>query len=61
MTEVSIALPNVVSREEWLAARKELLAQEKEATRLRDAVNAARARPRPGSNGRRSAKAGRSR
>ncbi len=33
---------NIVSREEWLAARKALLAMEKEATRLRDRVNAAR-------------------
>lgn len=32
----------VVSREEWLAARRELLAKEREATHLRDAVNAAR-------------------
>ena len=32
----------VVSREEWLAARKALLAREKEATHLRDEVNAER-------------------
>ncbi|WP_104202861.1 DUF899 domain-containing protein [Billgrantia saliphila] len=32
----------VVSREEWLAARKELLAREKELTRLRDDLNAKR-------------------
>jgi predicted dithiol-disulfide oxidoreductase (DUF899 family) len=32
----------VVSREEWLAARKTLLVKEKEATRLRDKVNAER-------------------
>jgi predicted dithiol-disulfide oxidoreductase (DUF899 family) len=37
-------LPEVVSREEWLAARKELLAKEKELTRARDAVNADRRR-----------------
>ncbi|AZQ39739.1 DUF899 domain-containing protein [Streptomyces cyaneochromogenes] len=37
-------LPDVVSREEWLAARKELLAQEKELTRARDRVNAQRRR-----------------
>ncbi|MDT0445137.1 DUF899 domain-containing protein [Streptomyces johnsoniae] len=37
-------LPEVVSREEWLAARKELLAREKELTRHRDDVNAARRR-----------------
>jgi predicted dithiol-disulfide oxidoreductase (DUF899 family) len=35
-------LPQVVSREEWLAARKELLAKEKEATRAREALNAER-------------------
>jgi predicted dithiol-disulfide oxidoreductase (DUF899 family) len=33
---------NVVSKDEWLAARTELLAQEKQLTRQRDAVNAAR-------------------
>jgi predicted dithiol-disulfide oxidoreductase (DUF899 family) len=33
-------LPEVVSPEEWLAARKELLVNEKEATRARDRVNA---------------------
>jgi len=32
----------VVSREEWLAARKALLAKEKEATHLRDKINAER-------------------
>ena len=32
----------VVSREEWLAARRALLAKEKEVTRLRDRVNAER-------------------
>jgi predicted dithiol-disulfide oxidoreductase (DUF899 family) len=32
----------VVSREEWLTARRALLAREKEETRLRDAVNAER-------------------
>lgn len=35
---------NVVTLEEWLAARKELLVQEKELTRARDRVNAARRR-----------------
>jgi predicted dithiol-disulfide oxidoreductase (DUF899 family) len=34
----------VVAREEWLVARRELLAQEKEATRARDALNARRRR-----------------
>lgn len=37
-------LPAVVSYEEWLAARKELLAKEKELTRMRDRVNADRRR-----------------
>jgi predicted dithiol-disulfide oxidoreductase (DUF899 family) len=37
-----MSLPNVVSRDEWLAARKELLAKEKELTRRRDALNVAR-------------------
>ncbi|MFC4590554.1 DUF899 domain-containing protein [Sphaerisporangium corydalis] len=35
-------LPSVVSREEWLEARRALLAREKEATRARDAVTAGR-------------------
>lgn len=35
-------LPNVVSRDEWHVARKELLAKEKEFTRARDALNAER-------------------
>ena len=38
------ALPRVVPRQEWLEARKQLLAQEKELTRARDAVNEARRR-----------------
>jgi predicted dithiol-disulfide oxidoreductase (DUF899 family) len=37
-------LPAVVSRAEWLAARRVLLAQEKEVTRARDRVNADRRR-----------------
>ncbi|GIE98599.1 DUF899 domain-containing protein [Paractinoplanes rishiriensis] len=37
-------LPEIVGREEWLRARKELLLQEKEVTRARDRVNAARRR-----------------
>ena len=32
----------VVTREEWLTARKALLLKEKEATRLRDKINAER-------------------
>jgi predicted dithiol-disulfide oxidoreductase (DUF899 family) len=36
--------PQVASREEWLAARKELLVREKEAARARDALNAERRR-----------------
>jgi len=37
-------LPEVVSREEWLAARKKLLVKEKELMRARDRVNADRRR-----------------
>jgi predicted dithiol-disulfide oxidoreductase (DUF899 family) len=37
-------LPAVVSREEWLAARRELLTKEKEVTRARDQLNAERRR-----------------
>jgi Bacterial protein of unknown function (DUF899) len=37
-------LPEVVSPEDWLAARKDLLVKEKEATRARDRVNADRRR-----------------
>lgn len=36
--------PHIVSRDEWLAARAELLAKEKEATRARDRLNAERRR-----------------
>ena len=44
MTESTAALPRVVSHDEWLAARTELLAREKELTRLRDALSADRRR-----------------
>ncbi len=37
-----MALPDVVTREQWLEARTELLAAEKEETRRRDALNARR-------------------
>jgi predicted dithiol-disulfide oxidoreductase (DUF899 family) len=37
-----VSLPDVVSREEWLVARKRLLAKEKELTRTRDALNVER-------------------
>lgn len=37
-------LPEVVTQEEWLAARKELLAKEKALTKARDALNAERRR-----------------
>jgi predicted dithiol-disulfide oxidoreductase (DUF899 family) len=37
-----MAVPEVVSREQWLEARLALLAEEKELTRRRDAVNAKR-------------------
>jgi predicted dithiol-disulfide oxidoreductase (DUF899 family) len=39
-----MTLPKVVLRDEWLAARKELLAREKELTRVRDALSADRRR-----------------
>jgi len=44
MTRHTTAVPNVVSQEEWLTTRKRLLAREKQATELRDAVNAERRR-----------------
>jgi predicted dithiol-disulfide oxidoreductase (DUF899 family) len=37
-----MSMPRVASREEWLAARQDLLAQEKELTRARDALNGRR-------------------
>jgi len=37
-------LPEIVSRDEWLAARQRLLAEEKELTRRRDTLNADRRR-----------------
>src|SRR5690242_11194309 len=37
-----MALPKIVSRDEWLTARKELLAEEKAMTRARDALNTKR-------------------
>ncbi|HZC26075.1 MAG TPA: DUF899 domain-containing protein [Actinopolymorphaceae bacterium] len=39
-----MSLPQVVSQDEWIAARKELLAKEKELTRVRDALSADRRR-----------------
>ncbi|MFK0169973.1 DUF899 domain-containing protein [Streptomyces sp. NPDC090306] len=39
-----MSLPEIVSREQWLAAREELLVEEKAATRARDALNARRRR-----------------
>lgn len=39
-----MSLPEVTTREKWLAARKELLVREKELTRQRDALNADRRR-----------------
>jgi predicted dithiol-disulfide oxidoreductase (DUF899 family) len=44
MTIGTIPHPPVVSRDEWLAARKKLLAHEKELTKHRDRVNAERRR-----------------
>ena len=37
-----MSLPRIATRDEWLAARMELLAKEKELTRQRDALNAER-------------------
>jgi len=39
-----MSLPDIVSREQWLEARLRLLAEEKEQTRRRDALNAERRR-----------------
>jgi predicted dithiol-disulfide oxidoreductase (DUF899 family) len=39
-----MSLPEVVSQDEWLAARQDLLAREKELTKARDALSAARRR-----------------
>jgi predicted dithiol-disulfide oxidoreductase (DUF899 family) len=39
-----MSLPQVVSREEWVEARRQLLAREKELTRARDALSADRRR-----------------
>ncbi|TCO61009.1 DUF899 domain-containing protein [Actinocrispum wychmicini] len=44
MTSTVRARPEVVSREQWLDARKALLAKEKEATKARDRLNAERRR-----------------
>jgi predicted dithiol-disulfide oxidoreductase (DUF899 family) len=40
--ETAMSLPRIATQQEWLAARIQLLAQEKELTRQRDALNAAR-------------------
>jgi predicted dithiol-disulfide oxidoreductase (DUF899 family) len=42
MTRIDVNPARVVSRADWLAARKALLAKEKELTRLRDQLSAAR-------------------
>jgi predicted dithiol-disulfide oxidoreductase (DUF899 family) len=44
MTTSAIPHPTIVSRDEWLAERKKLLAEEKELTKHHDRVNAARRR-----------------
>src|SRR6201999_3889144 len=44
MTATEVPHPPVVSREQWLAERKKLLAQEKELTKNYDRVNAERRR-----------------
>src|SRR5215470_15108995 len=40
MSTSQVQNPRVVSRDEWLAARKQLLKEEKELTRRRDAISA---------------------
>src|SRR5436190_1448596 len=42
MSTRTVENPKVVSREEWLVARKKLLAKEKQLTRQRDAIAAER-------------------
>jgi len=44
MTTSTIAHPPIVSREQWLAERKKLLADEKELTKHHDRINAERRR-----------------
>jgi len=44
MTTYDVPHPPIVSREQWLVARKKLLAQEKELTKHYDRVNAERRR-----------------
>src|SRR5579872_2288399 len=44
MSTNTIENPRIVSRDEWLAARRELLAREKQHTRERDAIAADRRR-----------------
>jgi predicted dithiol-disulfide oxidoreductase (DUF899 family) len=44
MTSSKIGYPRIVSRAEWLTAREEFLAKEKEFTRQRDGLNAERRR-----------------
>jgi predicted dithiol-disulfide oxidoreductase (DUF899 family) len=44
MTKTQLEHPKVVSRDEWLAARRDLLAKEKHFTRERDALSAERRR-----------------
>jgi predicted dithiol-disulfide oxidoreductase (DUF899 family) len=44
MTKSNIALPRIVSRDEWLAARQAFLAKAKKFTRQHDALNAERRR-----------------
>lgn len=44
MVQNEIAMPKIVSRDQWLAERKELLAHEKDLTKHHDHVNAERRR-----------------
>src|SRR3954471_8433587 len=40
--ETAMSLPKIATREEWMAARRDLLAKEKDLTRQRDALNVER-------------------
>src|SRR5664279_4579980 len=42
MRRYAVSLPRIVSHDEWVAARKQLLVKEKEATKARDRLNTER-------------------
>jgi len=44
MSKNETKLPRIVTQDEWLVSRKELLAKEKEATRMQDVLNTERRR-----------------